>query len=246
MLQTIKRWFSSASGSHWSGAEEWAKARGLAFKRSRDGEGFVIDAAQPGGGGWRLEWGPSQRPYIEGAELRLRADTGSDIELQMLILSRTLMDAMEKTVFEQFTEDLQTRIDTATPEEMRWLVLFPKLPPSELKMLRDSFGAVAPSPRWVGQWIEGPLGAQLQQARASWLAPEDPMALILQRSRLTLRISLRQPDAASLTAAVALFEVALREAKRVIQHFNENGIASTQPFMWTGLPGAGDEGMGGH
>ena len=29
-------------------------------------------------------------------------------------------------MFEEFTEGLQTRIDTATPEEMRWLVMFPR------------------------------------------------------------------------------------------------------------------------
>ena len=140
MLHTIKRWFSGGAGPGWAAAAEWAEARRYAFKRSRDGEGFIIDAGTPGAA-WRLEWGPSQRPYIGGNELRLRADIG-EVDLQMMVLSRQLMDAMEKAVFEQFTEDLQTRVDTATPEEMRWLVLFPKMPQAELKMLRDSFGAV--------------------------------------------------------------------------------------------------------
>lgn len=230
MLQTIKRWFSGGAGSGWSGAEEWAEARHYSFKRSRDGDGFIIDAGAPGTG-YRLEWGPSQRPYISGAELRLRGEIG-EVDLQMMVLSRSLMDAMEKAVFEQFTEDLQTRVDTATPEEMRWLVLFPKMPASELKILRDSFGAAASAPRWLSSWLEGPLSAQLQQARSTWLAPEDPLALVLQRGRLTLRCSLPQPDAARLTAAATLFDVALREARRVAQACGENGVASTQPAMW--------------
>lgn len=232
MLHTIRRWFSSASGSSWAGAADWAAERSYGFKRSREGDGFVIDASgarQP----WRLEWGPSQRPYIEGAELRLRGDVG-DADLQMVILSRQLMDAMEKSVFEEFTEDLQTRTDTATPEEMRWLVLFPKLPAADLKILRDSFGAAASAPQWVVQWLNGPLAVQLQQARASWLAPEDPLALIMQRGRLTLRTAIPQPDAARLTAVASLFEVAVQEARRVVQSFNDNGIASTQPAMWAG------------
>ncbi|MED5621703.1 hypothetical protein [Ideonella sp. BN130291] len=237
MLQTIKRWFSGVAGSGWAGAAEWAEARRYSFKRTRDGDGFVVDAGAPGSG-WRLEWGPSQRPYIQGSELRLRGDIG-EIDLQMMVLSRSLMDSMEKAVFEQFTEDLQTRIDTATPEEMRWLVLFPKMPANELKMLRDSFGAAGSAPRWLAQWLAGPLSQQLQQARSSWLAPEDPLALILQRGRLTLRLAVQQPDAARLTAAAVLFDVALREARRVAQACNDNGVASTQPSMWSG---SGDDG----
>ncbi len=232
MLNTIRRWFSGVSGSSWSGAAQWAEARDYGFKRSRDGEGFVIDAAtaRPP---WRLEWGPSQRPYIQGAELRLRGDVG-DVDLQMMVLSRQLMDAMEKTVFEQFTEDLQTRIDTATPEEMRWLVLFPKLSANELKILRDSFGAAGSAPMWVAQWLEGPLTTHLQQARSGWLAPEDPLALVLQRGRLTLRTAMAEPDAAKLSAVTGLFEVALREAKRVVQSCNDHGLATTQPALWSG------------
>ncbi|MEW6705517.1 MAG: hypothetical protein AB1430_11760 [Pseudomonadota bacterium] len=232
MLNTIRRWFSGVSGASWSGAAQWAQARGHAFKRSRDREGFVIDApsANPP---WRLEWGPSQRPYIEGSELRLRAEVG-DAELQMVILSRQLMDAMEKSVFEEFTEDLQTRVDTATPEEMRWLVLFPKLTPAELKILRDSFGAAGSAPMWVTQWLEGPLAAHLQQARSGWLAPEVPLALILQRGRLTLRTAMAEPDAAQLSAVTSLFEVAAREARRVVQSCSEHGLATTQPAAFDG------------
>jgi hypothetical protein len=228
MLHTIKRWFSGAAGSGWAGAESWAEGRKLVFKRIREGDGFVIESPEAG---WRIEWGPSQRPYIQGQELRLRGDTG-EADLQMMVLSRSLMDAMEKAVFEQFTEDLQTRIDTATPEEMRWLVLFPKLAGNDMKVLRDSFGAAGSAPRFVAQWLEGPLSLQLQQARSSWLAPEDPLALVLHRGRLTMRLALAEPDGARLSAALALFEVALAEGRRVVQTFSESGVASTQPVMW--------------
>jgi hypothetical protein len=44
-----------------------------------------------------------------------------------------------------------------------------------------------------------------------------------------------QPDAARLTAVTTLFEVALREAQRVVQAVGEHGAgASTQPAMWAG------------
>jgi len=231
MLQTIKRWFTSAPSPGWSDVEAWALERHSEFKRSRDGDGFVVESGTPHAG-WRLEWGPSQRPYIAGGELRLRGEAGSG-DLPMVLLSRQLMEAMEKAVFESFTEDLQTRVDSGTPEEMRWLVMFPKLPAAELKALREDFGAAGAHPQWLGPWIEGPLAQALQQARASWLAAEDPLALIVQHGRLTMRTAMPQPDAARLGAALALFETALREARRVMQAWHEHGMASTMPALWT-------------
>jgi hypothetical protein len=222
MLHALKRLFTATGNPLFAGAREWAEARGHEFKLAREGQGFVIEGGAGAGGGWRLEWGPSQRPYIQGAELRLRAET-QEVELQMLVLSRQLMDEMEGAVFEQFTEGLQTRIDTATPEEMRWLVLFQKATDSQMKILRDSFGATASSGKWLQQWLEGPLSHQLQQARSSWLSPEDPMALVFQRGRLALRMSVPEPDAARLTNALALFEVALREARRVAEQCKAQG-----------------------
>jgi len=230
MLNAIKRMFSGGSGGSWSGAREWAQARGHDFKPTREGDGFVVEAGTLQTG-WRLEWGPSQRPYIQGQELRLRAET-VEVELQMLILSRSLKDAMERAVFEQFTEGLQTRIDTATPEEMRWLVLFPKLKDSEMKILRDSYVALASSPVWLSGWIEGRLSEQLQQARSTWLQPEDPLALVYQRGRLTLRTPLAQPDAARLAEVMRLFETAAHEARRVASQCVEQGGPSTQPSGW--------------
>ena len=62
------------------------------------------------------------------------------LELRQVVCSRRLkqlLDALERAVFEAYTDTLQTRVDTDTPEEMRWLVMFPKLSGTELKSLRD-------------------------------------------------------------------------------------------------------------
>jgi len=234
MLESIKRWLSGGSPrSGFDLVQAWAESRGHQFKRPRDSEGFVVDAlraAPP----WRLEWGPSQRAYIAGHELRLRAETGGTSEVQMLVMSRTLMEQLERQVFESFTEGLQTRIDTATPEEMRWLVLYPKPPASDLKSLREKFGGTASVPNLLPQWVDGPLADKLAQARTSWLG-DDPLVLIVHRKRLTMRLRLESPDPGRVTSAVALFEVALREARRVAEHWNEagsNGEQSTQPSLW--------------
>lgn len=235
MLESIKRWLSGApSRSDLEAVREWAVGRGLDFKLPRDGEGFVIEAprAIPP---WRLEWGPSQRPYIPGAELRLRAETGSGSDVQLLLISRALMEQLEREVFEEYTEQLQTRIDTATPEEMRWLVLYPKLPAAELKGLREQFGAVASVPQLLPQWLDGLLADKLVQARTSWLGADDPLVLIVQRGRLTMRTPLANPDPARLTNALGLFEVALREARRVAVQWRAEsaaGTETTQPSLW--------------
>lgn len=235
MLQAIKRWFSSPSASaRYAEIEEWAQSRGHQFKRAREGEGFVVDASQrtpP----WRLEWGASQRSYIPGFELRLRGDLGAAGDLHMLLIGRGLMEALERQVFEEYTENLQTRIDTATPEEMRWLVLYPKLGTAELKDLRERFGGVASVPAFLPQWLGGALAAKLAEAAGSWLAPDTPFVLIAQRGRLTLRTAMPEPDAQRFNQVVGLFEVALREARRTAEHWDPGAATSeqsTQPSLW--------------
>ena len=129
MLDGIKRLFSGApdaAADGWDGVAPWAKSKQYAFRAVQE-EGFVIDG-RLGATPWRLEWGPSHRPYIQGQELRLRAELGLSSELQLVVMNRALQEAMEKAVFDQYVEGVQTRIDNQTPPEMRWLVMFPKLP----------------------------------------------------------------------------------------------------------------------
>ena len=128
MLDSIKRWLGAApvQVQGWSELSAWVRAQQHILRAVRDPEGFVIDG-RSGETPWRLEWGPSQRSYIQGPELRIRADVAVPRELQALVLNRELMVAMEKAVFDQYVEGVQTRIDTATPPEMRWLVMFQKL-----------------------------------------------------------------------------------------------------------------------
>jgi hypothetical protein len=119
-------------------------------------EGFVIDG-RLGATPWRLEWGPSQRPYIQGHELRLRAEMGLVSDLQVVVLNRVLQEQMEKDVFEQYVEGVQTRIDNQTPPEMRWLVMFPKLPGADMGPLRENYVALSSMKGWLQQWLQGPL-----------------------------------------------------------------------------------------
>jgi hypothetical protein len=212
MLEGLKRWLSrpnDAAAPADAELRDWVQSRGLAH-RNVPGEGFVIDGQQAGTA-WRLEWGPSQRPYVSGQELRLRAELGLSGDLQALLLTRRLAEQMESDVFNQYVEGVQTRIDNQTPPEMRWLVMFPKLPASELGPLRERFVALGSSKRWLAQWLDGPLSTALA---AQPLADQAPLVLMIGRGRLMLRTALPDADVKPLQAWLRLFEIAMREAQR--------------------------------
>ena len=215
MLEFLKRFFSRAPVARdLADVSEWAQRRGYGFKRVKGDEGFVIDGvfdAKP----WRMEWGPSQRGYIVGHELRLRMENALGSDVQMLLLSRTLMDVLERQTFEEFTDNVQTQISSKTPEEVRWLVMFQKLSFATLKSLRSRFGGVASDPALGLVWLEGPLANALERAANGLLADDPPFVLMTLRGRSYLRLQLEAPEPNALSAAVALFEVAVTQAMRI-------------------------------
>lgn len=215
MLDALKRLFAG-KGEDRDLAEvaEWAVRRGHGFKRARGDEGFVIDGvleSRP----WRLEWGPPQRDYIAGHELRVRMEIELPSDAQMLLLSRSLMESLERQTFEEFTDNVQTQIGNKTPEEMRWLVMFPKVNLASSKTLREHFGAVASQPEVGLAWITGPLGNMLERAATDMLSAAPPFVLMTLRGRAYLRMQLGTPDASTVAAALALFETAVTQAMRV-------------------------------
>jgi hypothetical protein len=238
MLDSIRRWLGQAPPDPlgWGDLAEWARSRSWTLRGTRESDGFVIEG-RTGALPWRLEWGPSQRPYIVGHELRVRAELELPRELQVLVLNRELMESMEKSVFEQYVEGVQTRIDTSTPSEMRWLVMFPRLSGSELKGLRDRYGAVASYKPWLQQWLDGALTAALAAAPCS---VTQPLVLMVARRRLSLRTALAVADADSLGPWLRLFDCALHEAQRVL--IDESGAAgspSTHPGLFSAPAGEG-------
>jgi len=239
MLDGLKRLFSggpAAPEPGWEGIAPWAESRQYAF-RGVAGEGFVIDG-RLGAAPWRLEWGPSQRPYIQGQELRLRAEMGLGSDLHLVLMNRELQETMEKAVFDQYVEGVQTRIDNQTPPEMRWLVMFPKLSGSEMGPLRERYMACSSMKGWLLRWLEGPLTQALQVLRVD---ASVPVVLMIGRGRLMLRTALADPEVQPLQTWLRLFEVAMREARRVANDSPEPGSPSTQPSLWSGSALPGDE-----
>lgn len=234
MLDGIKRWWSrppttAAAVSQPEDLAAWAAARQCSFRPVRDSEGFVIDG-RLGALPWRLEWGPSQRGYIKGMELRLRAELGLSSDVHALVLDRSLQEAMEHAVYEQFVEGVQTRIDDQTPPEMRWLVMFPKLGGDVMKSLRERFTVLGSGESFLQPWLEGSLTEALE---AMPVAADQPMVLMIARGRLTLRAALATPTVLDLQHWLRLFETAMREARRVASQIGDASAPSTQPSLWT-------------
>jgi hypothetical protein len=239
MLDGLKRLFTSTpegSAGDWEGVAPWAASREYAF-RAVQSEGFVIDgrlAATP----WRLEWGPSQRPYIQGQELRIRSELGLASELQLVLMNRQLQEQMEKDVFDQYVEGVQTRIDNQTPPEMRWLVMFPKLSGTDMPDLRDRYIALSSMKSWLLQWLKGPLTESIAALRVD---AQTPVVLMIGRGRLMLRTALPDAQVPALQSWLRLFETAMREARRVANESSDALSPSTQPNAWSTSALPGDE-----
>jgi len=238
MLDGIKRWLGGSAKpdvKEWEGVAPWAESHQYGY-RAVPGEGFVVDG-RLGATAWRLEWGPSQRPYIEGQELRIRSELGLGSDLQVLVMNRRLAEHMEKTVFEQFVEGVQTRIDNQTPPEMRWLVMFSKLAGSEMGPLKERWVALSSQKGWLQEWLEGPLAAALGTLRAE---EGLPVVLMIGRGRLMLRTAQADADVGELQSWLRFFECAIREARRVAADNPDSLSPSAAASVWqqSALPGS--------
>jgi len=233
MLKTLRRLLGGTHGrADASVLRQWAEERGHAWRQVRDAEGCVVDG-RVGPQEWRLEWGAPQRDYIAGFELRLIAELGLPKELLAMVLNRQLMELMEKAVYESFVDDVQTRIDTDTPPEMRWLVLHPKTPGHDLGRLKERYGATCSIEAWMHQWLHGPLNDALA-ATLDVVDPATPVVLSIGRGRLMLRTALPEPDRQQLAMWFSVFEHALREALRLGAEWRDVAGAglTTQPSAW--------------
>ena len=220
-----------ADSSHAAMMQRWADQHGHEFRRVRDADGCVIEGSK-GLQEWRIEWGDSQRSYIEGHELRLIADLGLPKSLMVMVLNRVLMAAMEKEVYNQYVNDVQTRIDTDTPPEMRWLVMYPKLDAADMGGLKERFEAVSSAKPWALQWLTPSL-REVLRASIEHVRSDQPFVLVISRGRLILRTPLPQADAERLTLLHGMFEHALLAARQVGDEWQHApAAASIGPVDW--------------
>ena len=212
IFEAIRRWFGGKGRTlrDWSELQHWAEDRQFVLRHARGQEGFVIDGRQ-GRLPWRMEWGPSRRRYINGGELRLRADVDVAPELNAVVMSRKLQERLEAEVFDHFVGDLQTRVDTQTPPEVRWLVMHVPMSGPELRGLKARWSAVSNIKNWLEKWLSGPLRDELEHLEVH---PELPVVVVVTRKQCTLRVALPHPTLCDIEGWVKVFECCLREARR--------------------------------
>lgn len=242
VVKQVKHWLvTRANAARWRPIQEWAEARGAEFSQSRDGQGFLIEHPGASPGPMRIEWGQSQRSYLPGTELRMRCEMGLHPDLQTMVLCRALMENLERAVFEAYTDTLKTRADTDTPEEMRWLVMFPKFNHAASQIVRQRYGIVGVTKELTGAWVEGELGEALVQASQDLLPEGHPFVLMCMRGNLYLRTEMGEADLPKVQALVRLLEIAAREALRVNGRLSESGVwPTTTSIAWTPSTRPGD------
>lgn len=237
MLETLKRWWGRGAGSTVSGPlaeiETWAARAGYRYRQADDDLRFVVEVpcAQHM---LRMEWGASQRSYIVRDELRIRLDLSLPGSLQLLAITRPLMERLEVETYERYTQEAQTIIDMSFPEEMRWLAMFPKVDLSFDKVLRARFGVLGVNVALATAWINSPLGAQLAKAAAGVLANEPPCVLMVMHGKVYLRMQLAQPQPDGLAQCLGLFDAAVQSALELAGHAppTDAEYASTASSAW--------------
>jgi hypothetical protein len=242
VVKQVKHWLvTRANAARWRPIQDWAESRGAEFTQTEDGQGFLIESRQATPGPLRIEWGASQRSYLPGNELRMRCEMGLHPDLQLMVVCRTLMEELERAVFEAYTDTLKTRADTDTPEEMRWLVMFPKFNPGSSQILRQRYGIVGVTKELTGAWIESELGEALVQASQDLLPEGHPFVLMSLRGNLYLRTEMSEADLPKVQSLVRLLETAAREAQRVNGRLSESGAwPTTSSIAWTHTTRPGD------
>ena len=192
---------------------QWATSQGLAFATPPHGGGFLLEG-QVAGKPLRLEVGRTSRKYIQGEELRGRAELGIDPDVLVVLMNRPLKESLEKQAYALYTDTLQTSVDPNLPEEMRLLAMHEEVGWDTMPRIFWSRYAIVADDRDHAQaWVDPGLARQLLE----WPAPapqlELPFMLLLLRGKAYLRMQhgplLHMP---TLQHAAGLFMTACEKA----------------------------------
>jgi hypothetical protein len=190
----------------------WAASQGLEFTGQTAKSRFAVDGTI-GGRPWRLEAGEPTRRYIQGTELRARAELGIDPDVLVLVLNRRLKELMEKQAYALFTNSVQTQVDQNLPEEMRLLSMFDERGWDALpRNFWSRYAVVADEKDHASAWIDPVLAGQLLE----WPAPAPsagvPFMMMLLRGKAYLRMQQDAEQLAAIQHAATVFTIACEKA----------------------------------
>jgi hypothetical protein len=190
----------------------WASARGFTYSSLGEGKGFSL-TGQVGSSPWRLERGRSSRAYIQGEELRARAELNVHDDVAVLIMNRALKEALEKQAYQLYTDTLQTTADPKLPEEMRWLAMYREVGWDSLgPAFWERYSVLTDKRSHALAWLDKNLAELLM----SWPEPapdaQVPFVLMLLRGKSYLRMQYTPADMPTLEHAALIFTSACESA----------------------------------
>ena len=218
MLDAVRRWLAlGGTLPNWTEFAAWAHDHQWTLKRTMAHDGWAMDH-NPRHAGWRIEWGPAQRSFMSSHEFRIRFEVAQNTDVQALVLDRPLLARLDHEVYAQFTDNVQTRLDEETPEEMRWLAMHAKLSPNQMGVaLRDRYGAISNDAPWLARWLAGPVAEALKR-RADAMPIEavsaEPFILRLARGQVVIRQAATTPRVAVLETCIAIAQAVDAQLRR--------------------------------
>ncbi|MGZ5887715.1 MAG: hypothetical protein ACXWKI_12305 [Ramlibacter sp.] len=191
---------------------EWAASQGFAFSEHAAGAAFSLKGVV-GGKPWRMEIGRPSRKYIQGEELRARAELGANPDIAVLLMNRPLKDALEKQAYSRYTDGLQTAVDATLPEEMRWLAVYEEVGwESAPRLFWHRYAVLADQRENAQAWLDPALVRQLLEWPEPAPGPHVPFVLMMLRGKAYLRMQQGAGDMPRLQHAAQVFTSACENA----------------------------------
>jgi hypothetical protein len=195
---------------------EWATAQGFAVKSQPNSKDGLALQGKVEGRPWRIEIGKPVRKYIEGEELRARAELGIDENLSVLVINRPLKDALEKQAYSMFTDTLQTTADPSLPEEMRWLSMYDEVGWDALpNPFWHRYSVLSDKREHAIAWIQPDLANLLMDWPQPGPEASVPFMVLLLRGKAYMRMQYQPAAMPTLQHAAAIFTRACESAIKI-------------------------------
>lgn len=219
MFDRIRKAFSKDSPEGATGSQlpnspmsEWAATQGFGFVVEGQGQGVSLQG-RIRGKQWRMQVGPPARNYIQGEEVRARAELGIDETVAVLVINRPLKEALEKQAYQMYTDSLQTSVDGTMPEEMRWLAMFDEvgwdaLPPEFWRR----FSVLTDDRRNALAWVDPQLARTILAFQPAGVPADVPFLLLLLNGKGYLRMEYTPAELGTLQQASQVFISACESA----------------------------------
>jgi hypothetical protein len=191
---------------------EWAATQGFGFSVDGAGENIALEG-KVAGRPWRLQLGKPTRNYIFGEEVRARGELGIDESVAVLVMNRPLKESLEKRAYEMYTDNMQTAVDSAMPEEMRWLAMFDEVGWQSLpEPFWTRLAVLTDNRQSALAWIDTPLARSMMVWPAPGPSAEVPFMVLLLNGKAYLRMEYTPADLSTLQHAAHIFTSACESA----------------------------------